>query len=104
MEAITPQKPLTEENKMISLSVADLQSKLTEIVQQVATEDTRVILTQEGKKIAAVISMEAFEFVERMVEKIEDEMDIEEAERILAETKPEDYKPYEQLRQEIGLG
>ncbi len=48
--------------------------------------------------------MEAFEFLERMVEKIEDEMDIEEAERILAPTKPEDYRFYEQLRQEIGLG
>ncbi len=104
MEAITPQTWLTEEDNTISLSVADLQSKLTEIVQQVAAEDTRVILSQEGKKIAAVISMEAFEFLERMVEKIEDEMDIEEAQRILAETKPEEYTSYEQLRQEIGLG
>jgi PHD/YefM family antitoxin component YafN of YafNO toxin-antitoxin module len=105
MEAtkIKMQVSLLEAEEMVFLDAADAQIDLPGIVQQVAANDQRVILTLEGKKMAAIISLEAFEFLERMIEKIEDEIDIQEAERILAESKPEDYITLEQLKQELGL-
>ena len=94
MEATKIQTSLAENEGTIKLKMTTAQTELPEIIKQVAADDKRVILMQDGKEMAAIISREAFEFLERMVEKMEDEIDIQEAERILAESKPEDYITY----------
>ena len=52
----------------IHLSVADAQSQLAEIVGRVAAEDRRVILSKDSKDLAVIISLEAFWFLEKMIE------------------------------------
>jgi PHD/YefM family antitoxin component YafN of YafNO toxin-antitoxin module len=83
------------------LTTADAQAQLPEIVQQVAADDKRVILLQDGQKMAAIISMEAFEFLERMVEKLEDEIDIADSLAALAEAEEKGTIPWEDLRKEL---
>jgi prevent-host-death family protein len=67
-------------------------------VSRVAAGEERVIVSQDGKEVAAIISTDEFCFLERVIEKLEDEMDVEEAKKILAETNPEDYIPYERIK------
>ena len=59
----------------IHLSVAEAQSKLAEIVGRVSAEDRRFILSKNGKDVAAIISLEAFWFLEKMIELAGDEID-----------------------------
>lgn len=94
---------LSEENEVTSKSVEEAQISLKELVQQVASQDKQIILTQAGKEMAAVVSIEAFNFLQRAVEILEDQTDVAQAENILAETKPEEYLLYEQIRQELEL-
>ena len=63
----------------IHLSVAEAQSQLAEIVGRVSAEDRRVILSKNGKDIAVIISLEAFWFLEKMIELAGDEIDAEDS-------------------------
>ncbi|MGI8783817.1 MAG: prevent-host-death family protein [Acidobacteriota bacterium] len=58
----------------------------------------RVILTRRGKKLAAVVPIEDV----KILEELEDRIDLEEAERILADPKEKPVR-YEQARRKMGL-
>lgn len=45
----------------------------------------QVILQEEGKDLAAIIPLEDFKLFEQLVEEMEDRLDVEEAEKILAD-------------------
>ena len=53
--------------------------------------------------MAAIISMEAFEFLERMVEKMEDEIDLADSMAALAEIEEQGAIPWEDVKKELGL-
>ncbi len=92
---------IDEDSSIIEINIASAQENLGKIVQEVSEEDRRVILSENGEQKAVIISVEAFAFLERMIEKIEDEMDLAEAEKILAQTKPEDYITFEQVKEDL---
>ena len=103
MEATKIQTSLAENEGTIKLKMTTAQTELPEIVKQVAADDKRVVLLQDGKEMAAIISMEAFEFLERMVEKMEDEIDLADSRSALAEAEQEGTIPWEQVKKELGL-
>jgi prevent-host-death family protein len=103
MQATKIKTYLTEDEGIVSLTTADAQAQLPEIVQQVAADDKRVILLQDGQEMVAIISMEAFEFLERMVEKMEDEMDLEALRKARERTEQEENVTLEELKQELGF-
>ncbi len=104
MEPVMAEGYLTpEDSPIVRVSADEARDKFAETVSRVAAGEQRVIVSQDGKDVAAIISIEEFWFLERVIEKLEDEMDVEEAKKILAETNPEDYIPYEQIKKELGL-
>lgn len=92
-----------EDSPVVRLSVEELRDRLDYILTRVANGEERAIVSRDGKDVAAVISIEEFWFLERAIAQLEDYIDIEEAEKILAQTKPEDYIPYDRVRKELGL-
>ena len=102
MERVSTQQ-YTDEDSLIRMTTAEAQDNLAKTVNLVASGEERVILSQDGKDVAAVISIEEFWLLERLIGELEDQIDIENAKGILAETKPEDYIPYKQVRKELGL-
>ncbi|MBZ8182147.1 type II toxin-antitoxin system prevent-host-death family antitoxin [Oscillatoria salina] len=80
------------------------KNNLDLIVKRIIKENEEIIITQDGKDLVAVISLEAFKFLLEKVREMEEKIDVEEAENILASTKLEEYIPYQQLREELGLG
>jgi antitoxin Phd len=67
-------------------------------------EDGKPVLLQcNGKPMAAIISVTDLRLLEQYMEELEDRIDIEEAQKALAEIEKEGTVPYEQVRRELGL-
>jgi len=67
------------------IAASDARSQLATLLNQVAFGKIRVVLHRRGEEIAALIPIEAYRLLESYLEELEDRLDIEEAERILAD-------------------
>lgn len=85
---------------MTRLSVIEARQNFAETLNHAVYKGERVILHRRGKDIAAIISIEDL----GLLEALEDQLDVEETDRILAEMKDKEWIPYEQVRKEAGLG
>ncbi len=83
------------------LDLTEAHPNLVNTVEQVA-DGKPVILAYNGKQVAALISIEDLHLLERLIEEEEDRIDIADAAKILAETKEEDWIPFEQVKAELG--
>lgn len=57
----------------------------TDVVNRVSYGRERLVVRRHGRDLAAVIPMEDLELLERFIEEAEDRIDVDEAERILAD-------------------
>jgi PHD/YefM family antitoxin component YafN of YafNO toxin-antitoxin module len=74
------------------------QNTVTNSLTRVVMKGERVVVHRRGKAVAALIPLEDL----ALLEELEDRLDVEEAERRLAD--PSDKSiPYEQVRRELGL-
>jgi len=64
-----------------TISTADARKNFADIVNKVAYGHDSVILTRRGEQIAALVSMDELE----LLQKLEDVIDIEDAQKALAE-------------------
>ena len=80
-----------------TISTADARKNFADIVNKVAYGSEPVILTRRGQEIAALVSMRELE----LLRQIEDRMDIEDAEKALAD--PEGNIPAQEVWKELGL-
>ena len=94
---------LLENELLVKMTALEAQQDFAATLSRVTTAGKRVILSQDGKEVAAVISIEDFRWLEQRIEDLEDQVDLEEAQRILVETAPEDYISYDQVRKELQL-
>lgn len=75
---------------------------LFDAVNQVAI-GRPIILHQNGKQVAALISIKDLHLLERLIEEEEDRIDILETEKILADVKEQGTVPWERIKAELGL-
>lgn len=85
-------------------SVAHLPSSkaregFSETINRVAFGKERVVLRRRGKDVAAVVSMEDL----RLLEDLEDRIDLVDARAALAETKKKGAKSLDAIIKELGL-
>jgi prevent-host-death family protein len=83
---------------MTHLAVADARRDLSDILNRVVYGGERVVITRHGKDVAAIVSSKDLE----ALEKIEDMIDVTEAEKRLSEGR-KNAIPYEAIRKEMGL-
>ena len=84
---------------MDSMNTTEARENLAEVLNRVAYAKDRVRITRRGKDVAAVVPIEDLELIERL----EDEIDIREAEEALKEAREKGTIPLEVLRRELGL-
>jgi prevent-host-death family protein len=84
---------------METLNTTDAREKLAEVLNRVAYAKDRVRITRRGREIAAVVPIEDLELIERL----EDKIDLQEAEQALAEARDKGTIPLEKIREELGL-
>jgi prevent-host-death family protein len=83
---------------MTRLAAQKVQENFSATLDRVVDKRERIILHRQGKNVAALVPVEDL----ALLEELEDRLDIEDAERRLAD--PNDTPiPYEQARKELGL-
>lgn len=78
---------------------SEARSELTEIVNHVAFGHDRYILTRNGKELAAIVSIEDL----KILEELEDKLDIEIARRVDQEIKKTGTIKWEDAKRDLGL-
>ena len=87
---------------MTRLSVSKALEEFPEVVNRAANGNQRTIVSQRGKDVAAVISMEDLRLLERLAREEMDRMDLEEARAALKEAEEKGTKPLRELMRELG--
>jgi len=81
-----------------TMTTVDVKEKFTEVLNHVAHQKQRVILTRRGKEIAALVPIEDLEFLND----VQDKHDVREAMDSLKEAKSEGTVTLEKLKEDIG--
>lgn len=76
----------------------EIDEQLTKQLDSLIAAGERIVVRREGRAVAALVSVEDLE----MLEKLEDKLDAEEAERLLNDPTQTPI-PYEQIREELGF-
>jgi prevent-host-death family protein len=84
---------------MPHFSTVEARNKFSNIINRVAFGKERVILTRRGEEMVALIPAEDI----RLLEYIEDQMDLEDARAALKEAKEKGTTSLDALKKEIGL-
>jgi prevent-host-death family protein len=82
-----------------TLNSTDARENLADVLNRVAYAGDRVRITRRGKVVAAVVPIEDLELIERL----ENEIDIREAEKSLREARMKGTVALDTLRDEFGL-
>lgn len=80
-----------------TISTAEARKNFADLVNKVAYGREPIVLTRRGQGIAALVSMDELELLQR----IEDHMDIEDAKKALAE--PGENIPAQEVWKKLGL-
>jgi len=82
-----------------TLNSTNARENLSDILNRVAYAKDRVRITRRGKVVAAVVPIEDLE----LIEQIEDQIDIREARKALADARKHGTVPLSQIRDELGI-
>ena len=83
----------------MSISTVKARDQLSTVINRAAFGKERIVLTRRGKEVAAVVPIEDM----KLLEELEDRIDLEEARAALAEAKSKGTIPWEKLRADLGL-
>lgn len=75
----------------------EARNQFSDVLNRAAYGRERVVMTRRGKPIAAVVSIEDLRLLERLIDRTEDEIDHEEAERVLGDPDAE-YVSWEEAK------
>ena len=84
---------------MANLTFTELRNDLSETLNRVAYQGERVVVERRGKAVAAVIAMEDL----RLLEALEDQLDVAAAERALADPENREHVSWESVKERLGL-
>ena len=84
---------------MTKMTAVQARDHFSDLVSRAVYQKEETIITRRGKPVAAVVPIEALALIEEM----EDRLDAEDADRILENTKPEDWIPWKQVKKELGI-
>jgi prevent-host-death family protein len=82
-----------------TLNSTDAREQLADVLNRVAYAGDRVRIARRGKVVAAVVPIGDLE----MIERLENEIDVREAEKSLREAKKNGTIPLDIIREELGL-
>ncbi|MCP4896170.1 MAG: type II toxin-antitoxin system Phd/YefM family antitoxin [bacterium] len=84
---------------MDSINTTEAREKLADVINRVAYAKDRVRITRRGKQVAAVVPIEDLELLEHM----ENQIDIREAKKALAEARKHGTVPWDEVKKDLGL-
>ena len=84
---------------MGQINTVNARAQFSEIINRAAFGKERVTLTRRGKEIVAVVPIEDV----KLLEALEDKIDLEDARAALAEAKRKGTVSWEKIKKELGL-
>ena len=86
---------------MTKLAASQARDAFSDTLNRVAYRGERIVLRRRGKDLAAIVPIEDL----KLIQKMEDEIDLREAKKALADMKRKGLKPiaYERVRERLGL-
>lgn len=81
------------------VSVSDARQDFAELVNRAAYGHERVVVARRGRAIAAIVPIEDVELLERL----EDQLDIEAARAALADPESAARIPWDEIKADLGL-
>ena len=84
---------------MAQVNTVNARAQFSEIINRAAFGKERVTLTRRGKEIVAVVPIEDV----RLLEALEDKIDLEEARAALAEAKKKGTVSWEKIKKDLGI-
>jgi prevent-host-death family protein len=84
---------------MGQVNTVNARAQLSDIINRAAFGKERVTLTRRGKEIVAVVPIEDV----KLLEALEDKIDLEEAREALAETRKKGTIPWAKIKKELGI-
>jgi len=88
---------------MTVVSAKAAREKFSELIGRIAYGKERVVLTRNGRQMAAMIPIEEYRLLEQILEQVEDEQDVAEAHAALEEVEREGTIPWEDVKKELNL-
>lgn len=83
---------------MTKMGVSDARDHLSEVVDRARYTQERVVLTKRGREVGAIISIDDL----KLLEMLEDQLDIKEARQSLEESQGQRIS-YDEFRKKLGL-
>jgi prevent-host-death family protein len=84
---------------MGQVNTVNARAQFSEIINRAAFGKERVTLTRRGKEIVAVVPIEDV----KLLEALEDKIDLEEAREALAEAKKKGTVSWQKFKKELGI-
>ena len=84
---------------MATLSTVKARENFSDLVNRSAYGKERVVLTRRGKGVVAVVPIEDL----KLLEAIEDRLDLEDLEKALADPKNKKTIPWDKVKKDLGL-
>lgn len=84
---------------MGQVNTVDARAQFSEIINRAAFGKERIILTRRGKEIVAVVPIEDV----KLLEALEDKIDLEEARAALAESKKKGTVSWDKIKKDLGI-
>lgn len=84
---------------MGQVNTVNARAQFSEIINRAAFGKERVTLTRRGKEIVAVVPMEDV----KLLEALEDKIDLEEARAALTEAKKKGTISWEKIKKDLGI-
>jgi prevent-host-death family protein len=88
---------------MTTISAEKARNSFSELLSHTAYSKDRVVVTRNGKKMVAIVSIEDLKLLERLADKIEDELDLEDIRAALREYEEGKTIPWETVKKDLGL-
>ena len=89
---------------MTRRSTAEARDRIAEALAEVEKTGAPVAFEKDGREVAVLVSARDFHLLQRLREEDEqDQLDAEEADRILSEPKPEDFIPWAKVKSDLKL-
>ena len=83
----------------MTITTGKAREQLSNVINRAAFGKERIVLTRRGKEIAAVVPIEDV----KLLEEIEDRIDLEEARAALAQVKSKGTILWEKIKVDLGL-
>lgn len=88
---------------MDTISCREAKDHMADVLNKVAYGHKRFKIARHKKAMAVIISIEDWESIEKLLQKLEDEEDIREAEIALKEIEEKGSIPFDEMKRRVGL-